>query len=267
MGFIEFSFSLKLNLKNGGLGNKINRMPDDTTIFTVSEYAKSEILKHFPKFKPENIVVNLLATDTKKYYKLDNIDKDKRNEVLKKYNIPTDKKYILSLCSLNKRKNLAFLVESFVDFLHKNPQINDLNLVLAGPNGWLMDEMFNSISNADKYKDRIILAGFIDDKDVNMIYNSSFMFIYPSLAEGFGLPVLEAMQCGIPVISSNTTSLPEVYGNSAIGIDPTNMEDLEKAIKEIYFNEATRSRLIEEGLKQVKGFSWEKTVDNIINEY
>lgn len=248
-------------------GDKINQIPDDAIVFTDSEYAKSEILRYFPKFKPENIVVHLLAADTKKYYKLDNIDEDKRNEVLKKYNIPTDKKYILSLCSLNKRKNLAFLVESFVDFLHKNPQINDLNLVLAGPNGWLMDEMFNSISNADKYKDRIILAGFIDDKDVNMIYNSSFMFICPSLAEGFGLPVLEAMQCGIPVISANTTSLPEVYGNAAIGINPTDMEDLEKAIKKVYSDDTTRSRLIKEGLQRSKGFSWEKTVDNIANEY
>ncbi len=247
--------------------NKIDKIDVDTIIFTDSAYTKKELLELFPKFKKENVIVNLLAADSNRYYKINDINLKEKNEILTKYNIPTNDKYILSLCSLNKRKNLAFLIEGFVNFLEKNSDVKNLNLVLAGPKGWLMDEMFNSISNAEKHKDKIILTGFVDDKDINMIYNSAFMFVFPSFAEGFGLPVLEAMQCGIPVISSNTTSLPEVYGDAAIGINPTNMEELEKAIHEIYFNNDIRNKLIEDGLKQSKNFSWKKTVDNIIKEY
>ena len=254
------------NIRNGFL-KKINKITNDTTIFIPSEYSKNEFLTLFPKFRDYKIVLIPLAADFDKYYKIKNLDENEKNNILAKYHIPTDQKYILSLCSLNKRKNLAFLIESFIDFLEKNPDIIDLNLVLAGPKGWLMDEMFNSISNAEKYKDKIILTGFIDDKDINMIYNSAFMFVFPSFAEGFGLPVLEAMQCGIPVISSNTTSLPEVYGDAAIGINPTSVEELEKSIHEIYFNNDIRNKLIEDGLKQSKKFSWKKTVDNIVNEY
>lgn len=240
------------------LNKKIN-------IFTDSSFTMEEFKREFPQFKNNNIIVNLLAADNKKYFQKKLEKKDE--EVLKKYNIPTNSKYLLSLCSLNKRKNLAFLVECFVDFLERNPQVQDLNLVLAGPKGWMMDEMLASIKNCEKYKDKIILTGFIDEKDINIIYNGAFAFIFPSLLEGFGLPVLEAMQCGLPVISSNATSLPEVYGNAAIAINPTKKEELIYAISRFYSDENLRKEYIEKGLKQAKKFSWEKTVDNMVNEY
>ncbi len=249
--------------KSKSFADKMRTITKDTIIFTDSAYARDEFVKYFPEYKNNKIIVDYLAADIKKYFKSENIDKT----ILAKYKIPSNRKYILSLCSLNKRKNLNFLVDGFVDFLERNPNITDLNLVLAGPKGWLMDEMFKSIKNADKYKDRIILTGFVDEKDINTIYNGAFAFIFPSLLEGFGLPVLEAMQCGLPVISSNATSLPEVYGNAAIAINPTNKEDLISAIGKFYFDENLRKEYIEKGLEQAKNFSWEKTVDNMVNEY
>lgn len=237
----------------------------NVNIITNSEFVKNEFIREIPKFKDSNIIVDFLAADKKQFFKKEIESSDEK--VLKKYNIPTNSKYLLSLCSLNKRKNLAFLISAFVDFLEENPKIQDLSLVLAGPKGWLMEEMLKSIKNASKYKDKIILTGFVDEEDKNTIYNRAFTFVFPSLAEGFGLPVLEAMQCGIPVISSNTTSLPEVYGNAAIGIDPKDKNELISAITNFYFNEKLRKEYIEKGLKQAKKFSWEKTVDNMVNEY
>ncbi|MDD2840518.1 MAG: glycosyltransferase family 1 protein [Rickettsiales bacterium] len=249
--------------KSESFANKMKTITKDTIIFTDSAFARDEFVKYFPQYKNNKIIIDYLAADSKKYFKSNGIDKT----ILTKYKIPTDRKYILSLCSLNKRKNLNFLVDSFVDFLEKNPNIKDLDLVLAGPRGWLMDEMFKSIKNADKYKDRIILTGFVDEKDINTIYNGAFAFIFPSLLEGFGLPVLEAMQCGVPVISSNATSLPEVYGNSAIPINPTKKEELINAISSIYHDENLRKEYIKKGLEQAKKFTWEKTVNVMVNEY
>jgi glycosyltransferase involved in cell wall biosynthesis len=260
----EYFFDKKYLVKNSkSFAGKIRTITRDTIIFTDSAFARDEFIKYFPEYKDNKIIVDYLAVNSKKYFKSDNIDKT----ILIKYKIPTDRKYILSLCSLNKRKNLAFLVECFVDFLEKNPNVKDLDLVLSGPKGWLIDEMFTSIKNCAKYKDKIILTGFIDEKDINVIYNKAFTFVLPSLAEGFGLPILEAMQCGIPVISSNSTSLPEVYGDAAIAINPTKKKELVSAISKFYFNENLRKEYVEKGFKQAKKFSWEKTVDNMVNEY
>lgn len=244
---------------------KIETLSKDTTIFIDSIHAKDEFLKYFPQYKENKTEVIYLGVDTNKYFKIDEKSIDK--EILSKYKIPQNTPYILSLSSLNKRKNLPFLIESFVDFLEKHPEIKDLNLVLAGPKGWLFDDIFSTIKNANKYKDRIILTGFVDDKDISMIYNLAYAFICPSVAEGFGLPVLEAMACGIPVLSSNLTSLPEVYGDSALSFNPYKKEELIECIEKIYNSKDLREDLVAKGLNRVKDFTWENTVKNMVNEY
>lgn len=243
----------------------IKTLDRETTIFTVSEYTKNSFLKKFDEFIDNKIIVNYLAVDKNKYYKIEEGKLD--DSVLDKYDISKNSKYFLTLSSLNTRKNLSFLIDCFVKFLEINPEINDLNLVLAGPKGWLIDDMFESIKNADKYKNKIILTGFIDESDINTVYNGAFSFVFPSLAEGFGLPVLEALQCGVPVISSNTTSLPEVYADAAISIDPRNEEGLINAMHDIYYDDELRNELTKKGLEQAKKFSWVKTTKTMINEY
>ena len=247
--------------------NFVKSFINKAKIFTISKYVMNDIYKNFPEIKKENITLVSLASDKNKYFKIENLDSNTKNNVLSKYNIPLNKKYFLTLSSLNKRKNLAFLIESFVEFLKKNKNIDDLVLVLAGPSGWLMEEMFTSIKNVGEYKDKIILTGFVDDKDVNIIYNSAYAFIFPSLAEGFGLPVLEALSCGIPTLSSNLTSLPEVYGDSALSFDPTNKKELIDIMEKVYFDNNLRKTLIEKGFNQAKKFSWDKTTEIIINKY
>ena len=231
----------------------------------VSQYTLNEVNKNFPELKDTNYILNLNSYNKDQYNLIDKNKIDK--SILSKYNIPENTPYILSLSSLNKRKNLPLLIDSFIEFLEKNKDIKDLNLVLAGLKGWMFDDIFNSINNANKYKDRIILTGFIDEKDINTIYNSAYTFVFPSFAEGFGLPVLEAMACGVPVISSNFTSLPEVYGDSALSFNPTKKEELVECLEKIYNDKNFREDLIQKGLNRVKEFSWEKTTKNMINEY
>ncbi len=237
----------------------------DINVFVISQYTLNEVNKNLPELKNTNYIVNLISYNKNQYFVIDKNKIDKN--ILSKYNIPQNTSYILSLSSLNKRKNLPFLIDTFIQFLEKNKNIKDLNLVLAGPKGWMFDDIFNSINNAEKYKDRIILTGFVDEKDINIIYNLAYAFVFPSLAEGFGIPVLEAMACGIPVLSSNLTSLPEVYGDAALSFNPTKKEELVECLEKIYNDKDFRENLIQKGLNRVKKFSWEKTTKNIINEY
>ena len=237
----------------------------DINVFVISQYTLNEVNKNLPELKNTNYIVNLISYNKNQYFVIDKNKIDKN--ILSKYNIPQNTPYILSLSSLNKRKNLPFLIDTFIQFLEKNKNMKDLNLVLAGPKGWMFDDIFKSIDKANKYKDRIILTGFVDEKDINTIYNSAYTFIFPSLAEGFGLPVLEAIACGVPVISSNSTSLPEVYGNCALSFNPVKKEELIECLEKIYNDKDFRENLIQKGLNRIKEFSWEKTTKNMINEY
>jgi len=187
----------------------------DTLIICNSKYTKKDLLEVYPKFKNNKIIVMYLGVDKDKFFR----EEKNNSKVLEKYKIPKNEKYFLSLTSMNPRKNTAFIIESFAEFLNKNPKAK-INLVLAGKFDWNCDDIFIKINENKKYKSHIITTGFIEDKDINDIYNGAFGFVYPSLYEGFGLPVLEAMQCGIPVITSNTTSLPEVIGDAGILINP-----------------------------------------------
>ena len=162
---------------------------------------------------------------------------------------------------------LLGLLDCFIEFLSKNKNIQDLYLVLAGPKGWKIDNLFEKIADCKEYKDKIILTGFLDEKDINCIYNNALFFVFPSLYEGFGLPVLEAMQCGVPVISSNKSSMPEVYGDAALPIDPENKDDLMEAIEKLYYDENLRKNLSEKGLVRSKSFDWGKTVKIMTSGY
>ena len=116
------------------------------------------------------------------------------------------------------------------------------------------------------YQKYIVKAGYISDEDLPCLYSNSEFFVYPSLYEGFGLPVLEAMKCGCPVITSNISSIPEVTGDAAILINPESDEQLIQAYKSLYYNKELKKELSLKGIERAKQFSWEKTVDTIINK-
>lgn len=213
---------------------------------TNSESTRTDVLDYFPVIKPENIKTTLLGA----------------NENFKPSKTDETRKYIFSLCTLGKRKNLIFAIKIFFKFIERN-KIKDLYLVLGGGT-WkkFENELLSTIGEFDRSK--IILTGYIKDEELPKWYSNALMFIYPSLYEGFGLPVLEAMQCGCPVICSNTSSLPEVIGEAGIQINPENDEELCEAYEKMYYDNFFRELCVERGLIRSKKFSWEKCASELL---
>ena len=231
--------------------------------FAISSYTKADFLKHLPHLKPENIIVTPLACDER--FKPANADEIAKAR--KKYNIPENKKYIFSLCTLEPRKNLIRAVKCFANFISKN-NIDDLVFVLGGAH-WdaFIEKLENEIGSLDEnIKSRILKIGYVDDSDQAALYSGALFFVYTSAYEGFGLPPLEAMSCGTPVITSNNSSLPEVVGQAAIMIDYDDDAAHIKAYESYYYNENLRKENSKKGLERAKLFSWEKCADIMITE-
>lgn len=221
--------------------------------FSVSENTKRDFIKYAPQINPDNIFT--IPLGIKNNLKPLTIKK----EVLNKYNIT--KKYIFSLCAITPRKNLIRIIRSFFKFLEKN-NINDMVFVLAGPDAEDFIDKFNE--EISHYKDKIIKTGYVSDEDLPYLYSGAEWFVYTSQYEGFGLPPLEAMACGCPVIVSNNSSLPEVVGESGIMIDYDSDEQHIKAYEKYYFNEEYRKEMSQKGLERSKLFSWDKCSDKML---
>ena len=188
-----------------------------------------------------------------------NIIKSKEilNEVKTKYQL--NKKFILFTGGITPRKNVVRLIEAFNHISDKVPH----ELVLTGARGWNNKKENELIEQNDKIKK----LGFVSDEDMPILYNLADLFVYPSLYEGFGLPLLEAMACGCPVISSNSSSIPEVVGNAAKMVDPYDVDALAKAMYEVITTDKLRVELIKKGLDRAKQFSWEKCVRECLIEF
>ncbi|TXJ44175.1 glycosyltransferase family 1 protein [Brachyspira aalborgi] len=221
--------------------------------FSVSENTKKDFIKYATQINPNNIfVVPLGIKDNLKPLTIN-------KEILKKYNI--NKRYIFSLCALNPRKNLIKIIRSFFKFLEKN-NIDDMVFVLGGPDSEDFLEKFNS--EISEYKDKIIKIGYVADEDLPYLYSGAEWFVYTSQYEGFGLPPLEAMACGCPVIVSNNSSLPEVVGDAGIMIDYDSDEQHIEAYEKYYFNEEYRKEMVKKCLERSKLFSWDKCVNEML---
>lgn len=230
--------------------------------FTISDYTKEDFIKYFPTIDPHHITTIPLAA-SEIFYPCH--DKNTINKVKKKYNIPYNKKYILSLCTLEPRKNLMLAIKAFIAFV-KNSNINDTVYILGGGH-WpgFDEEIKKQISGYQNFSDHIFQIGYVDDEDMAALYSGAEFFIYTSLYEGFGLPPLEAMQCGTAVITSNTTSLPEVVDDAAIKINPYSLDEHINAISNFYYNGQLRQSYREAGLNRAKNFSWDKCAKIIGN--
>jgi glycosyltransferase involved in cell wall biosynthesis len=174
------------------------------------------------------------------------------------------KPYILFVGTIEPRKNLTRLIAAF-NYLKQMHKIEH-KLVLIGQKGWRYESIFMAIENSPWRYD-IHHLDYLSDAEVAWFYSKADVFIYPSIYEGFGLPVLEAMTLGTPVITSNTSSLPEVAGDAAILIDPTDFGQISEAILQIISNDVLRQSFVEKGRERVKLFSWEKTAQDTLNAY
>jgi glycosyltransferase involved in cell wall biosynthesis len=167
-----------------------------------------------------------------------------------------DDNFLLFVGTIEPRKNLLTLLRSFETVL-RNTTLRP-QLVIAGEEGWLTDELFDYVKLRD-FGDRVRWTGYVSDDDLCALYSTCRAFIYPSIYEGFGLPPLEAMACGAPVISSSIPSITEVLGDAALLVAPTDAEALTKSIIALWENKEERQRLSEAGPARAAEFSWEGT--------
>lgn len=165
-------------------------------------------------------------------------------------------RYLFYVGTLQPRKNLARVIEAFAR-LAALPDLADVQLVLAGKQGWLYDALFAQVTRLG-LAGRVLFPGYVSDDALPALLSGAFAFVYPSLYEGFGIPVLEAGACGVPVITSNTSSLPEVAGDAAILVDPHDVDAIADAMRRVLTDEALRAELVRRGHENVKRFSWEK---------
>lgn len=168
--------------------------------------------------------------------------------------------FILSVGTIQPRKNYQRLIRAFAQARA------DLLLVIAGSPGWQADEIFNEVRR-HRLSDRVRFLGFVPDADLPLLYNAAILFIYPSLYEGFGLPALEAMACGTPVIASNRSSLPEVVGAAGLLVDPFDAEAMTDAMVNLLYDEDLYHNLSQAGVTRAATFSWTKMAGELVTLY
>ncbi|HEX8674363.1 MAG TPA: glycosyltransferase family 1 protein [Longimicrobium sp.] len=228
----------------------------------ISASGRDDLCEH-TGIDPARVFVTPLAAAPDRFHPV--ADAERIARVKARYGIP-DAPYLLSLNTLEPRKNMDHAIRSFIRLV-RDEGVRDLYFVLAGTKGWHHDGIFEAISGAGELRGRIILPGFVADEDLAALYSGATAFVYPSLYEGFGLPPLEAMQCGVPVITSNTSSLPEVVGDAGIMVDPRDGDALCQAMLDLYRTPALRATLRERSLARARRFSWERCTADTIAAY
>lgn len=188
-------------------------------------------------------------------------DKERIDHLRKKYELG-DNPYILSVGTLQPRKNYEMLMRAFKPVADSY----DHQLIIAGGHGWMYEQIQKEIDQQGLGQ-RIRLIGFVEDQDLPALYSQASLFVFPSLYEGFGIPVLEAMACGVPAISSDSSSLPEVAGDAGLLISPVNQELWSKSIIQLLNDSARRTKMVAAGYLQARKFSWRKAAEQVLDTY
>ncbi|EKD46644.1 MAG: glycosyl transferase, group 1 [uncultured bacterium] len=231
-------------------------------IIAVSEVTKKDILKFYPEISAEKISVIHHGFDGELFEK--KVPENEAEKILKTCDL-VPKSYLLYVGAIQPRKNLGILIEAFEKIKESNPE---LKLVFAGAPAWKAEQTFAKI-NECKFKEDIIITGTVPFSHLPIFYQNALTFVFPSLYEGFGIPVLEALASGAPVILADNSSLPEVAGDSALYFDTQNSSDLARKIDMVLKDENLRNELLEKGKKRVADYSLEKcakqTLDALLN--
>ena len=183
-----------------------------------------------------------------------------------RHNYGIDGEYILSVGSIQPRKNLARLIRAYALLRGDGPTDKLPKLVLAGKCAWLYDETLRTLDQTG-LKEAVVLTGYVPEADLPALYSGALCFVYPSYFEGFGLPPLEAMKCGAPVIVGNRTSLPEVVGDAALLVDPYDIEAIAAAISRVIKDSKLREQLSLRGRERATAFSWRETARQTLKIY
>ena len=240
-----------------------------TRVLADSEATRKDLLRYYGISEERIVVVYPGRDETLVPVK----DPQALNAVRARYGLSAP--YFLYVGTLHPRKNLVRLVNAFAALtsadrarsepadLGRADRMSEPQLVLAGQKGWLSEEIFAQVRKLG-LEDRVILTGYVPDADLTGLLSGALAFVFPSLYEGFGLPVLEAMACGTPVICSSVSSLPEVGGDAALQIDPLDTEALAEAMHQVITDVGLRTTLVERGYEQVQRFSWQRSAGQVL---
>lgn len=225
-------------------------------VLTDSEFTRNDVIKYYnvPPEKSQTVYPGLMHT-----LEFDCRDKN----ILNKFNIRDE--YILSVCTIEPRKNLRGLIDSFIVYKQRHPK-SPLKLVLVGEIGW--DRKFESdINRLSEFRDEIILTGFVTDIELASLYDFALAVAYVSFYEGFGLPILEALNAGKAVISSNVTSMPEVGGDAVCYCDPYDLDSICEALEKVILDDSYRKSLEDKSKEQAMKFSYAKAAKETVEVY
>jgi len=229
-----------------------------SAIITVSDFSRTEIEHFYPESRGKvRVVYNGYSAEFKPLPNFEGTD------LLRKLGVTGP--FILTVSSLQPRKNLLRLMEAFLSLCQ---EVRDFtaNLVLVGRAVWGNNNL-TQVFSSHPFRHRIVFSGYLPAIDIARLYSRALFSVYPSVYEGFGLPVLESMACGCPVITSRVSSLPEVAGNAAFLINPFRTEEIAAAMLNLFRSRSLREKLRETGLKQARNFSWEKCAGETLAVY
>src|SRR5499426_1250684 len=246
------SFQLKLTVRR--TAKKAAR------IATVSEYSRQDLLSVY-KLPPENVVVTYNGVES--HFTPRPLTPTETEEIRGRFGIARD--FLLAVGSLQPRKNLVRLIRAYAKLRNERADFTP-QLVIVGRRLWLTHEIFDEVKR-HRWADDVILTGYVADADLPALYRAAKAFVYPSLFEGFGLPPLEAMACGTPVVTSDISSLPEIAGDAALLIDPNDERALANALIEIMNNDRLRAELRVKGIAQAKKFTWRDAAEKTLRLY
>lgn len=227
-------------------------------VITPSEYSRQDLIKTY-NLPPEKIeTIPLAAAD---FFKPVN-NFEEINRIRRKYDLNGD--YILGVGSIQPRKNLVRLIEAYSDLKKKRGDIPPL--VLVGKKSWLFEDTIKA-TDVHGVGESVKFTGFVPDEDLPALYSAALCFVYPSFFEGFGLPPLEAMQCGTPVIAGDRTSIPEVVGDAGLLVDPFDTNAIGSALERMISDDKLREELKLKGVERARQFSWEKAARQTLNVF
>jgi glycosyltransferase involved in cell wall biosynthesis len=230
-------------------------------IISVSESTKNDICT-FYKINPKKI--EAIHSSISDEFRIIDRNESKMIEVKEKYKLPYN--FILYLGTMEPRKNIIGLIKAYNHFRSlKNQELDKYKLVIAGAKGWKENGISKELERSP-FREDILNIGFIEPENKPYLYNLASLFVYPSFFEGFGFPPLEAMKCCVPVITSNSSSFPEIVGKAGVLIDPERPDEISKAMQEILLNKDFKNKLKEDGLKKANSFDWKISAEKFLEE-
>jgi glycosyltransferase involved in cell wall biosynthesis len=232
------------------------------SIITLSEFSKKGILEHFG-LKENQVRVVYAAADAL-FRRID--EPEAIHATISRLGLDSSQRFILYVGGIAPHKNLSVLVNAYSELIEK-PHYQDVTLVLVGDyekDVFLIDYELKKLINRLKLDNNVIFTGFVPDDELVHLYNAASVFVLPSFCEGFGLPALEAMSCGTPVIGSDTTSLPEVIGDAGLFFNPKSPEELVDKLVYILDDESFRKELGERSVRRASHFSWSKSAAQLL---